>query len=581
MTQTPGPFVRLHVPCPDQENCGSSDACSVRADGSALCFSCKQNFPDYSNSKAHRDWKKEQEEAERNSELGRSEDGLTAITNIRNSSYNELTDRKISLEIAEKYRVKSQVDKDKGKEQEGKVLNHFYPYYRKNKLVFVVTRTVNDKSFKTAGPTEGLELFGEHLFGNGGKSLVITEGECDAMAAYQMLEKRAACVSIRGGVPNAVKHIRNRIEFIEKFEEVVFCFDQDKHGTKVTAEAAQMVIEELIGIITPNKVKVMSLPGDYKDANAMLMDDRRNDFVSAYLHAQAFTPVGVYEGQEKKEEWFNMPHVPSVPYPWKGLNKVLKGMRLGELVTLTGGTGLGKSSVTREIEHHLLKTTKDKVGILALEESWDRTYAGLVSIQANQRLYLYDVKKEYIKNDKAKLWEIYDKAIPPDRLYVHAHLGVTSLDEIFSILKHIIIAKECKWIIVDHLHMLINVLKEEDERRGIDTLMNKLRSLVEETGVGMILVSHLRRALGDKGHENGVKVSLAHLKGSQGIAHLSDCVIALERNQQAEDPEKANVTKVRVLKSRYTGDTGLACELKYNSETGRLTELGQDDGEEF
>ena len=104
-------------------------------------------------------------------------------------------------------------------------------------------------------------------------------------------------------------------------------------------------------------------------------------------------------------------------------------------------------------------------------------------------------------------------------------------------------------------------------------LMNRLRSLVEETGVGMILVSHLRRASGDRGHEKGIEVSLSHLKGSQGIAQLSDCVIALERNQQAEDIDESNTTKVRVLKSRYTGDTGLACSLRYNTETGRLFEV--------
>ena len=103
--------------------------------------------------------------------------------------------------------------------------------------------------------------------------------------------------------------------------------------------------------------------------------------------------------------------------------------------------------------------------------------------------------------------------------------------------------------------------------------MNRLRSLVEETGVGMFLVAHLRRAAGDRGHEQGVVVSLSHLKGSQGISQLSDSVIALERNQQAEDPEEANTTRVRVLKSRYTGDTGLACNLKYNLDTGRMHEV--------
>ena len=566
-----GAFVTKYVPCRDQENCGSSDACSIRADGSAYCFSCKQNFPNYNNSKAHRDWRKEQEEAERNSELGRSTDGLTAINDIKKSSYNELTDRKISLETVKRYRVKSQVS-----ETGENIVTHYYPYFRKDKLVFLVTRTVGDKSFKTAGSPENLELFGEHLFGDGGKSLVITEGECDAMAAYEMLNQRIACVSIRGGVTNAVKHIRDRIEFIEKFEEVVFCFDKDKHGTKATEEVAQLVIEELIGIITPNKVKVMSLPGDYKDPNAMLIDGERTNFENAHINAQAFTPVGVYELYGKKEEWLNRGHKPSVSYPWDGLNVKLRGMRLGELVTLTGGTGLGKSSVTREIEHHLIKETTDKVGIIALEENWERTADGIVSIQADARLYLNDVREAI---DKEKLSKLFDAAIPENRVYIHAHHGVTNINEIFRKLKHIIIAKECKWLIVDHLHMMINVLKEEDERRGIDTLMNKLRSLVEETGIGMILVAHLRRAQGDKGHENGVQVSLAHLKGSQGIAQLSDCVIALERNQQADNPEEANTTQLRVLKSRYTGDTGLACELQYNSETGRLSEVGV--GEEF
>ncbi len=115
-------------------------------------------------------------------------------------------------------------------------------------------------------------------------------------------------------------------------------------------------------------------------------------------------------------------------------------------------------------------------------------------------------------------------------------------------------------------------------------LMQRLRSLVEETGVGLLLVSHLRRASGDKGHEQGVEVSLSHLKGSQGIAQLSDCVIALERNQQASNEDEANTTRVRVLKSRYTGDTGLACNLRYNSETGRLFEVTEEetfDNEDF
>jgi twinkle protein len=140
-----------------------------------------------------------------------------------------------------------------------------------------------------------------------------------------------------------------------------------------------------------------------------------------------------------------------------------------------------------------------------------------------------------------------------------------------------IIGCDCRWVVIDHLHMLVSAVHDGDERRAIDAIMTRLRSLVEETGAGIILVSHLRRVDGNKGHENGIEVSLSHLRGSNSIGQLSDCVIALERNQQADDPEEARTTKLRVLKSRYTGDVGLAARVVYDKDTGRLTELTDND----
>ena len=133
---------------------------------------------------------------------------------------------------------------------------------------------------------------------------------------------------------------------------------------------------------------------------------------------------------------------------------------------------------------------------------------------------------------------------------------------------------DCKWVFLDHLSILVSGLEGEDERRNIDQLMTKLRSLVEETRCALVLVSHLRRAAGsDRGHEDGKAVSLSHLRGSQAIAQLSDAVIALERDQQAEDPNAANTTTIRVLKNRYAGETGVACHLFFNKDTGRLHEV--------
>jgi twinkle protein len=406
-------------------------------------------------------------------------------------------------------------------------------------------------------------LFGEQLFNaRGAKYLTITEGECDAMAVSELFQGKWAVVSLKRGAAGAVKDIRESIEFVESFQNIVLCFDNDKAGREASLNVAR--------ILKPGKVKIMSWPNGYKDANDMLRNKKFQEFTNAWWEAKTYTPSGIVELSSLKDEWLHREEKESISFPWEGLNKKLYGLRQGELVTFTGGTGLGKSSVVRELEHWLIKQTKDNIGIVALEENRWRTIDGIISIEANERLYLTEKRKAY---SDEQLTTLFDSVIEKDRVFVHSHLGVTDIDEFFSKLRYIIVGCECQWVVVDHLHMLVNVLSESDERRGIDSLMNRLRSLVEETNVGMLLVSHLRRAAGDRGHEKGVEVSLSHLKGSQGIAQLSDCVIALERNQQALDPEEANTTKVRVLKSRYTGDTGLACSLKYNAETGRLLEI--------
>ena len=49
---------------------------------------------------------------------------------------------------------------------------------------------------------------------------------------------------------------------------------------------------------------------------------------------------------------------------------------------------MGKSQMVRELEHYLLKTTTENIGILALEESVKNTALGIMSIEANKPLHL-------------------------------------------------------------------------------------------------------------------------------------------------------------------------------------------------
>ena len=537
-------FVKLHQPCP---LCSSSDACSINDDGSAYCFSCNTRIPVYNGGivediKTHR---------------------MNSINEIE-GAFVALNDRGISLTTAKKYNVKSIVNR------EGKVIRHFYPYCVASEVTAYKVRE-EGKHFTWRGNSQGTGLFGESLFKNSGKFITLVEGECDAMAAYEMLGSKWPVVSVKSGASGAVRDVKNSIEFLEKFDCVVINFDNDKQGLESAKKVARL--------LTPGKAKILSLPDDFKDANDMLKAGRGQSYVESWWNSKLYTPSGVLNISEKKSEFNNRESKESVPYPWEGLNKKLHGLRRGELVTLTGGTGLGKSSVTRELEHWLITNTKDNVGIIALEEDWRRTVDGILSIEANARLYIDQVRNQHSEEE---LNAIFDKVYAgknKDRVWIHSHFGITDIDEIFSKLRFLIIGCSCKWVVVDHLHMLVSAMSDGDERRAIDNIMTRLRSIVEETGAGLILVSHLRRVDGNRGHENGISVSLSHLRGSQSIAQLSDCVIALERDQQSEDAQEANTTHMRVLKSRYTGDVGMATHLLYNRDTGRLAETFPDDEE--
>ena len=174
------------------------------------------------------------------------------------------------------------------------------------------------------------------------------------------------------------------------------------------------------------------------------------------------------------------------------------------------------------------------------------------------------------EHEEQELSSAFDRSIANWNLYLFDGFGSFDPDIIYNRIEYLATGLECRVVFLDHLSILLSGL-DGDERRMIDTTMTKLRSLVERTGIALFLVSHLRRNSNDRSsHEEGGRVSLSSLRGSHSIAQISDSVVALERDQQADTP--GSPTIVRVLKNRYSGETGIACELSYDLNTCRFTE---------
>ena len=539
---TESTFVQ-HEACP---SCGSSDNLARYSDGHAVCFSGGCNHYEHGKGQIGQ-------------AVQRKPTRLLEMTGVVAA----IPDRRINQETAKRYGVTVEYGTD------GKITKHHYPYFDKDTGTATGTkvRVVQNKQFYATGGFDNAGLFGQQAFKSGGKYITVTEGEADAMAVNEMFDGKWPAVSIRSGAAGAAKDIKASLEWLETFDHVVICFDNDKAGQ----ESAKSVLN----LFTPNKAKNVTLP--MKDAGDMLVARKVSDFVKEWWNAKAFRPDGIVSGLDTWDLLQEKRDVKSIPYPWECLNAFTYGFRPQELVTITSGSGMGKSQIMRELEYYLLKNTEDNIGILALEEDIPKTTLGIMSMEANKLLHVPEVRAGVSIEEERGYWE---RTFGLDKVHLLDHWGSTSEDDLLGRIRYMAKGLDCKWIILDHLSIVVSDQENGDERKAIDSIMTNLRKIVQETGVGLFLVSHLRRPSGSKAHEDGGKISLGELRGSAAIAQLSDIVIGLERDQQHADPTTRNTTCVRVLKNRFVGLTGPACYLYYDEESGRMIETSCPTGDE-
>lgn len=533
-------FIKTHLPCPD---CGSSDGMALNEDMSTKCFVCDTFTPPDEESK-YNVVDVDNKETKTVGFLEEYNKGIAV----------SVSDRRINKPTMEKYGVVREGD------------NYYFPYYdTDNLMVAAKVRGIKEKSFSCAGSWSKGTLFGQNLFPAHGRYLTITEGEFDALAAFQMTGSKYPVVSIRNGAGSALKDCKAQYEYINSFENIVICFDSDEPGTKAAKDVA-----ELFG----SKCKIFKPVPDYKDACDWLADNKEASFVDRWWKAEPFVPDGIVSGSSMWDE-VSKPMAPAdCLYPWKKLNDLTYGIRLGELITVTAGSGLGKSQVLREVVWHILQSTNDNIGLMFLEESIRKTGLSIMSLAANVPLHLPNSEV-----DEAARFDAFERTLGTGRLFLFDHFGSTSIENILNRVRYMAKGLGCKYVFLDHLSIIVSAQGNDDERKAIDEIMTKLRMLVQETNIALIIVSHLKRP-SDKGHEEGASTSLAQLRGSASIAQLSDMVIGLERNGQHEDEQIRNTTKVRVLKNRFAGTTGPAGCLLYNKVSGRMFETDDlDDGD--
>lgn len=514
------------------EDCDSGDACAVYDDGHTHCFSCGSTRTGSAGS-----------DGTGSSKPPRS----SKITGLVDGEFKSLNKRKITEETCKKWGY--QVGTFKGRPVQ--IAN-----YRDNHGEVVAQKIrFPDKDFTVTGDLKKAGLYGQSIWRDTGRKIVITEGEIDALSVSQLQGNKWPVVSVPNGAQGAKKAIQKSLDWLEGFEEVIFMFDQDEPGLAAAKECA--------ALLTPGKAKLATLP--LKDANECLVQGKGGDVIDAIWGAKVYRPDGIVSGNEITVDSLMEQVHPGYETPYPELNHLLRGVRKGELTLFTAGTGIGKSTIVREIGAHFINRGLT-IGNVFLEESYQKTAQAYVAIDRN--VPLGDLRADPSIITREDYEGALDRMVRNGHTYFYNHFGSLESDNLLSKFNYFASGLSCDFILLDHISIVVSGQESsrEGERKDIDRLMTKLRSLIEQTGVGVIAIAHLKMKEG-KPHEEGGRVSLNDLRGSGTLKQIPDNIIALERNQQGKDPD---VARIRVLKNREFGDLGLADTIKYSHKTGRL-----------
>lgn len=538
-----------HGPCPRCKEQGydwDNDNLALYSDGHGWCFSCNYyQPPPHDSGRGH--------EREGRSIPASPEDSpRKKVPLIPEGDFIALKKRGLTEETCRKFGYSTGTFSGKPVQ--------IAPYYNQRGVFSAQHIRFPNKDFLWLGSPQAVQMFGQHLWSPRGRRIVITEGEIDCMTISQLQGNKWPVVSLPSGAGGAAKAVRENIEYLESFQEVVLAFDMDDPGRKAMQECAPL--------FTPGKCRVAHLPR--KDANQCLADGLGKELLSSLWDAKPYRPDGIINGKDLYEKCKKPPE-PGLPTPFPGLNGRTLGIRKKELWLFTAGSGIGKSTAVNEIAYDLHQNHGKALGVLALEESPDRNGRRYLGIHVNKPLHLPGHELTDEEYDAA-----YNATIGRGDWWIYEHFGSTDIDGLLAKIRYLVVGCGVEYIVLDHISIVVSGLDEsgESERKTIDRLMTKLRTLIEETGVTVLAVVHLKRPDKGQSYNEGRKVSLTDLRGSGSLEQVSDIVVALERDQQGEAP---NTSGIRVLKNRPTGSVGPAGAAEYNPQTGRLLACAADD----
>ena len=543
-------YVATSQPCP---KCGSSDSLAIYQDGTGYCFS--QCGYISSNALSGDSQPTKRAEGKRMSKWN--------IEEVGEYTDADLSHRGIKPETVKKFGVKQAVKPETGDPDKQSI---FYPsglgggYKRKNALV--------KKDMEIVGDYRG--LFGQSKFQRGGKFLIVTEGEEDAMSVWQAFKdtgKDYSVTSLPNGSGCGGIESKEVYDYITSFDGVLLVFDNDDKGSEAVEKFAATYATEV-------KLKLAELPEGCKDANDCIKNGKSRELVRACFQAKEYQPEMVLPGSDVSLDLVSEAIKPGYKikqYP--AFSGKLGGIRDGELGIVMAPPGVGKSTWVAELGYELIRDSNEKVAWLFLEEDLKKAAQRLIALDNNVPLPKYRLNPSIVPKEDIK--ESYDKLINNDRTWFIdlGPSGRLSVDRLLHVLRYYRAHGVTKFVF-DHISIVFSHDERENERKLIDNILSEVAAFCAATGSTVIMVAHIRRFdqhvyIKDELYDaNWLYIDPAMARGSGSFEQLAFWIVALEP-EKTDNEEKGRV-RINVKKNREWGFTGPCDVIQLNQNTGRL-----------
>lgn len=422
----------------------------------------------------------------------------------------------------------------------------YFPFLVDGEAKLVKSRKAGDKEkpMPTSAECEPV-LFGWQVIGAKERTLIITEGEIDALS-WHSFGFSAVSVPFGGGKGGKQNWIENDYERLERFEKIYLSMDMDKPGD----EAAQ----EIANRLGMHRCYRVALP--MKDANACLAGG-----VGAEVMAQALKDAKEFSPEELNRPSAYTDEVIDLFYPKEGekigytmpyerLAREDVYFRPAELTLWSGPSGHGKSQVLSDCVPHWMQ----EGGTVCL-----------ASLEMAPRQSLKRLVKQVGNVDRPT--EGYLRACMgylDNSLLIYNKVGKANVSHMLEIFDYAHSRYGCDIFIVDSL-MRLGIAS--DDYTGQEQAVYQMVDWVISRNVHLHLVAHARKS--DKGQGPG---GTEDVKGASEIGSNAFNILTIWRNREhedklaaADDAEKAELEKIpgviiNVAKNRngdFEGKAGL------------------------